>query len=129
MEYIMRIVSVDELKTRIANILTHNEKEMSTELYQRLILDGCRFYGASLLLQSLVDERSALRISAQSSKSCADNYLLRKYAVDRYWCHSAMNACTHHNLPAALVTLADIEEFKEEPFYRYYETIQSVADR
>lgn len=125
----MRVVSLDELKQRVAPILTSSETEMPNEIWQTLITDGCRFYGASLYLQSLVDNRSAIRISMRASKGFADAFLCRKHGVTQYYAHSAMNACTHHNLPAVDMAGADLGEFAEEDFFKYYQSLTNYQPK
>lgn len=126
----MRIATVEAIKQRLEAIYTHDESECSTELFRALVLDVCRFYGASLYLQNLLPDnhRAQIRIAAKSSKSYADDYIEAKHGVSRYWAHSAANVATHHNLPAAIIAEDEISEFINQPFYEVYTSFKGAQD-
>jgi hypothetical protein len=112
-----RLVTESEFAEYLDKVYTTAESEMSTELYRTLVLDCCRFYGAAIeLCREIEDNKLVHRIARLTSKSWADDFLVRKHKVDRYWAHSAANTVTHRNLPP--VKVASYDDFELETFYQ-----------
>ena len=63
------------------------------------------------------------RFNRLTTKSYADDYLVRHFGVDLYWAHSATNIITHLNLPAA--DPGDLAAYAAEEFHQKF--IELVA--
>jgi len=111
-----RLVTEAEFAPYLDKVFTAAESEMSTDLYRQLVLDCCRFYGAAIeICRGIENDKLVHRIARLTSKSWADDFLVRKHKVDRYWAHSAANTVTHRNLPA--VKVDNYDDFELETFY------------
>lgn len=118
-----RMVTTAELQKRLEGVYSSFESELSTEKFRELVLAACRFYGAARTLETKLNDqgadwRTVARLNRLTTKSYADDYLVRHYGVDLYWAHSATNTVTALNLPAAVPE--DWATFTEEEFYRKF---------
>lgn len=125
----VRMVTTAELQKRLEQVYSSFESELSSEKFRELVLAACRFYGAARTLEAKLNDqgadwRAVCRVGNLSSKSYADDYLVRHYGVDLYWAHSACNTITHLNLPA--VEPEDWATFTEEEFYRKFVELGGV---
>lgn len=119
----MRMVTTDELKKRLETVYSSFESELSSERFRELVLAACRFYGAARTLEAKLNDqgaewRTVARFNRLTTKSYADDYLVRTQGVDLYWAHSATNIITHLNLPAA--DPGDLAAYAEEEFYQKF---------
>lgn len=119
----MRMVTTDELKKRLETVYSTFESELSSERFRELVLCACRFYGAARTLETKLNDqgadwRTVARFNRLTTKSYADDYLVRTQGVELYWAHSATNIITHLNLPAAAPE--DWAAYAEEEFHRKF---------
>lgn len=121
-----RIVTVAEITARLVKIQTTDESEMPTEQYRLLILDACRFYGAANMLCAQVDgNRAQWLIARKATKSWADDFLVARHGVTRYWAHAATNEVTRQNLPPC--EPGNMADFVQEPFYEAWLEVSAAA--
>lgn len=117
----LTLVPQDKMIERLQTIYTVDESEVSNETYRQLILDALRMHGAANVLcdqRMTANVKHAARIARLTVKSNVEDFLMKKYFVDRYWAHHVMNTITHYNLRP--VEPGNITEFKKEPFYLKY---------
>ena len=119
----MRLATTDELTKRLEGVYSSFESELSSERFRELVLAACRFYGAARILEAQLNDqgadwRAVCRVGNLSSKSYADDYLVRHFGVDLYWAHSATNTITHLNLPAA--DPGDLAAYAAEEFHQKF---------
>lgn len=124
----MRLMTTAELEKRLEGVYSSFESELSSERFRELVLAACRFYGAARTLEAKLNDqgadwRTVARFNRLTTKSYADDYLVRHFGVDLYWAHSATNIITHLNLPAA--DPGDLAAYAAEEFHQKF--IELVA--
>jgi len=124
----MRLMTTAELEKRLEGVYSSFESELSSERFRELVLAACRFYGAARTLETKLNDqgadwRTVARFNRLTTKSYADDYLVRHFGVDLYWAHSATNIITHLNLPAA--DPGDLAAYAAEEFHQKF--IELVA--
>ena len=89
--------------------------------YLDQIVAGAKFYGvANHVYQTRIQNSpirfAEIKFTRHTSKTPADDHLMRIFGIDRGDAHSVMNAITHHSLPSIYDSGIDLEFYAADPF-------------